>query len=495
MKTALIAITLCLSAGLAAAGTINVPADKSTIQAAVDDAVTGDTVLVAPGLYYENITLIGQDIVLASRFIQSANPTDIDATIIDGSHLTQGDSLGSVISILSGETIATRIVGFTIQGGIGTKSKGEYTFFGRRGAGILIEHASATVISNVFTRNTLFGNYCQGAGISIKWSNSIVRNNRFVENYIDGINYSRGAAVYLELTTSTVVAHNMMTRNAGEVITLLDATGIIDSNQISHNVGIAIFMSNPVTSPVAIRGNDIRNNTGVGIYANYIDFVAEGNVLAGNAGGVECRACGADLLNNTVANNHSSQPGGGFYKYWDQTDVNLAYNIFWNNSSIGGGPELYFQENAVVTANANDVRYGQDSVFTGPGVTVNWGAGNISLDPMFCTDSAGDYTISAKSPCMPANDSAMLIGALGIGCGRLCGDVNFDGQVNRDDLMEYVAYYFLFSGRAADYPTMDLDCDGKLGLADILKLAAYVNLLIPSPCCGPGEMNTFDWTN
>ena len=39
---------------------IQVPTDRPTIQAAIDSAVTGDTVLVADGVYLENVKVIGK---------------------------------------------------------------------------------------------------------------------------------------------------------------------------------------------------------------------------------------------------------------------------------------------------------------------------------------------------------------------------------------------------------------------------------------------------
>ena len=52
-------------------GTIRIPEDLPTIQAGIDSAANGDTVLVAPGTYFENIVLDGKNIVLGSWFLIS----------------------------------------------------------------------------------------------------------------------------------------------------------------------------------------------------------------------------------------------------------------------------------------------------------------------------------------------------------------------------------------------------------------------------------------
>jgi len=59
------------------ADTLNVPVDQPTIQAGINAAVNGDTVLVAPGTYVENIDFVGKAITLRSKF----GP---DVTVIDG---------------------------------------------------------------------------------------------------------------------------------------------------------------------------------------------------------------------------------------------------------------------------------------------------------------------------------------------------------------------------------------------------------------------------
>ena len=51
------------------ADVIHVPADYPTIQEAINAAVNGDTVLVSPGTYVENINFRGRNIVVASEFL------------------------------------------------------------------------------------------------------------------------------------------------------------------------------------------------------------------------------------------------------------------------------------------------------------------------------------------------------------------------------------------------------------------------------------------
>ncbi len=65
---------------------INVPGDVPNIQSGINVATDGDTVLVAPGIYTENIDFLGKNIVVASHFIIDNDFTQIQNTIIDGSN-------------------------------------------------------------------------------------------------------------------------------------------------------------------------------------------------------------------------------------------------------------------------------------------------------------------------------------------------------------------------------------------------------------------------
>lgn len=105
---------------------INVPSDQPTIQAGVDAAADGDTVLVQPGTYIENILVYRKDVTLASRFLVTQDPTYIDQTVIDG------NDNGSAIFFSGSLSETPTLTGFTLINGSGSTEPSQY----RAGGGI-----------------------------------------------------------------------------------------------------------------------------------------------------------------------------------------------------------------------------------------------------------------------------------------------------------------------------------------------------------------------
>jgi serine protease len=60
--------------------TIRVPSDRATIQAGINAAANGDTVLIAPGTYSENINFSGKAITVTSE--QGPQVTIIDVATL-----------------------------------------------------------------------------------------------------------------------------------------------------------------------------------------------------------------------------------------------------------------------------------------------------------------------------------------------------------------------------------------------------------------------------
>ena len=137
-------ITIIMIGGLTA-GTIQVPADYATIQAGINAAFPGDTVLVADGTYYENIDFKGKAITVASYYLSDGDTTHVNSTIIDGSQPVD-PNIGTVVTFLSGEDTTSVLYGFTITRGSGTLNESQTA---RGGGGILCVSSGAKIIANV----------------------------------------------------------------------------------------------------------------------------------------------------------------------------------------------------------------------------------------------------------------------------------------------------------------------------------------------------------
>jgi len=100
-----------MAATLSQAAIIHVPGDQPTIQAGITVAVTGDTVVVDPGTYFENVNFNGKAITVSS----AGGP---HVTIIDGGNVAP------VATFSQGETPGAVLKRFTLQHGTSTFETG-----------------------------------------------------------------------------------------------------------------------------------------------------------------------------------------------------------------------------------------------------------------------------------------------------------------------------------------------------------------------------------
>ncbi|MBI1320465.1 MAG: hypothetical protein GC168_16190 [Candidatus Hydrogenedens sp.] len=146
----------------------------ATIQEAIDTAApTGNTIIVEPGTYEENIDMKGKNVVLRST--EPLNPDVTAVTILDGG------GVGPVITMEGSETRICVVTGFTIQNGDA-----------ETGGGIAGNHCEARIISNVIKDNV--ANF--GGGVANMLGE--LRGNVITANTAeaDGASGGRGGGVY-----------------------------------------------------------------------------------------------------------------------------------------------------------------------------------------------------------------------------------------------------------------------------------------------------------
>jgi hypothetical protein len=108
---------------------------------------------------------------------------------------------------------------------------------------------------------------------------------------------------------------------------------------------------------------------------------------------------------------------------------------------------------------------------------------NFSQDPLFCDTTNGFYRIQESSPCAPShNPCGVLIGAAGVGCDFLCGDVDGSGEIDIDDVVYLLDYIFAAGPAPVPLESGDVDCSGGIDIDDIVYLITFIFSGGPEPC-------------
>ncbi len=403
-----ISIFLLTIAGLAQGATITVGPgadyDFDTIQAGIDAAVDGDTVLVAPSEY-----VITEPVTFRGKAITVMSETGPDETTIQMG--TPADNnRGSVIIFENGETDASVLEGFTITGGSGFWFPSVNAF----GAGGILFNASSGAVKNcAIVQNTAK----HGGGVGC-------------------------VQPCLPTLIDCIIAENSAGDSGGGVFLWsgpsLIMTDCIISGNSAGGAGGGLVRGGGQNTSVTMTRCTIMDNTAQQEGGGGMDL-ADGSgtltncVIARNTarrwgGGLLCvyPASSTTVINCTIWGNSAGEDGGGVGCY-NGASATVTNSIIWGNTA-DKGPEIFLEESPTeFSITYSNIAGGQTAIAVEGGSIFNWGEGNIDADPLFADPNNDDFHLKSQagrwnpnseswimddvtSPCIDAGDPNSSVG-------------------------------------------------------------------------------------
>ena len=346
------------------ANIIHVPDDYPTIQMAIDTANSGDTVLVAPGIYHENVNISSDHLYILSHYVITGDTSNISQTIIEG-------DMSTYALYVNGYQNGVEVNGFTVRngrGGVAASGKvylknmivrdNEYIAWQCKAAGIRLDGFTG-IMENVEIMNNLGNHY--GGGVSAISCTAVFRN----VSIHDNICYTMGGGIYSKDSEITII------------------NSVIDNNSGNFGGGLDLFSGNDFTFINTI----ISNNWG------------------SKGGGLEIMYSNVTFINSNIVNNVSNWEGSGF---WSRASTQVILNsIFYNNESIDIAFHSMYDTSNCYIAYSN-IEDGIDSIMTNNNCNLYWMDGNIDVDPLFKDPSMGGWALLDASECIGAGTDSIF---------------------------------------------------------------------------------------
>ncbi len=332
-----------ISINVQVGNTLNVPADYPNIQDAISNASDGDTVLITPGTYQENLSITDKKIALTSLFHTTSDESIIENTVIDG----RGNTV-----IYINNANDSLISGLTIQNGQDGISA----------------YSTIDIVDNHITNNV--------DGIDYEGGGGTCKRNILSENADDAIDLDEASEV--EISDNTIIDNLddgieiRLHPYDGQEIAILIKNNIIQSN---GEDGIQLIgYDGPSNRTFRIERNLIAHNTYAGI-----GLMDSGNTIEDFRGApVPDRIV---LINNTFIGNDHALTGGA--------------NLIAINNLIIGSTNIGIK-------NLNDDSLAAHSLFWGN--NNDFSNSNIDMDNTLFSDPLLDenYLLSIESPAVDA---------------------------------------------------------------------------------------------
>ena len=412
---------LALSAGSAGATTINVPGTQPTIQAGIDAAATGDTVLVAANTYTADGN---RDIDFGGKAVVLLSESGPDVTIIDCQGTESVPHRGFLFH--SGEDSTTIIEGFTISNGYGPLY-GAFIKVSNGGA-ILCDSASSPRITNCVFQDNAVGSVGGGTGGAIYCTGGtlpIIEDCRFTDNFAGGAMQGKGGAFGSKGAAAVFVncVFSGNSANIGGGVYIEDSVAYFNDCEFTGNSAVTYEDGSTGGSGAGInlvRSATRLTNCVFSLNTSY-SYGTTGTDAAGKGGGITCNRSAATVVNCTFQGNVAERPslgtggkGGGIYCL--KASPSIEKSIIAFNESDGVFCDSVDFNPSLTCTNV----YGNDD---GLGdwvgcITLQEGiANNLSEHPRFCSQFPPDLTLQDNSPCAAANSPCgELIGALDVAC-------------------------------------------------------------------------------